>query len=42
MAVYRKTDTLVNARPAMNNVPESLKDSLFTWPEPNGRSDVNG
>ena len=42
MALYRTTDTVVNAHPWMNIVLESLHDGLFTWPAPNGRPDVNG
>lgn len=42
MALYRTTDTVVNAHPWMNFVLEPLHDGLFTWPAPNGRPDVNG
>lgn len=42
MALYRTTDTVVNAHPWMNFLLEPLHDGLFTWPAPNGRPDVNG
>lgn len=42
MALYRTTDTVVNAHPWMNFLLASLHDGLFTWPAPNGRPDVNG
>lgn len=42
MALYRTTDTVVNAHPWMNFLLEPLNDGLFTWPAPNGRPDVNG
>jgi len=42
MALYRTTDTVLNAHPWMNFLLEPLHDGLFTWPAPNGRPDVNG
>jgi uncharacterized protein (DUF1800 family) len=42
MALYRTTDTVVNAHPWMNFLLSSLHDGLFTWPAPNGRPDVSG
>lgn len=42
VALYRTTDTVVNAHPWMNFLLAPLHDGLFTWPAPNGRPDVNG
>ncbi len=42
MALYRTTDTVVNAHPFMSALFDPLHDGLFTWPAPNGRPDVNG
>lgn len=42
MALFRTTDTFVNAHPFMNFLFAAMNDGLFAWPAPNGRPDVNG
>ena len=39
MALYRTTDTVVNAHQWMACLFHNLDDSLFTWPTPDGRPD---
>ena len=41
IALLRTTDTVVNAHPLMSSVFDSLNDTLFAWPAPDGRPDTN-
>lgn len=41
MALYRTTDTTVNAHQWMNWLFDPLDDGLFTWPTPDGRPDFD-
>ncbi|MSO97615.1 MAG: DUF1800 domain-containing protein [Rhodospirillaceae bacterium] len=41
MALWRATDTIVNANLYWTTILGDLNDSPFVWPTPNGRPDVN-
>lgn len=42
MALYRTTDTVINAHPFMSALLDPLHDGIFAWPGPDGRPDANG
>lgn len=42
IALFRTTDTVVNAAANMTSLFDALNDHLFAWQAPNGRPDVNG
>jgi uncharacterized protein (DUF1800 family) len=42
VAMFRTTDMVVNADPGMPAWVSTMGDSLYVWPEPDGRPDDNG
>src|SRR5262249_11199574 len=42
IALFRKTNMVVNANRSMTTALDGVKDFLFSWPSPDGRPDKSG